>query len=612
MNVLKKKINYGKRFIILMLLVNFVVLSFCYSYALFVTKQLQENVAVLVTKGGFINITSNSLVDNSILVKANERKDIIIDLTNKTSNDLNYLLLHEKVPTGVMIYETNSDNTSIGLIKRNETLSTNITIENNTPSEVRVEFYCQVNDEMIVDKDMGYSFINNSPNYDHSGANSPDLTNVDGIPVYYDRAEEVWKKADNLNIDKDNIWYDYDNGRWANMVLVNEYNRYNYLYADNGTVIDEGDILGYFVWIPSFRYSIINSNNPTSYEKDVNVIFENGLGKQGTVICTDNLNSSSDRHIYSEICKDDVNGKIYDNLSTYSHPAFDSNSTGFWISKFQVSSTGTKVVPNAPSFKTTLDKAIEISNSYQEEDNMYGILGTNLNTHMLSNMEWGAVSILSSSLYGKSGNKMYFTENNHSFKRVYVNTNNSSYYTGCSSNYSINSKSFITSSTSSCIRYNDLSNYTHTSNGVVYPIGEVGPGASTTGTIYGVYDMAGATREMVGGIVMDEDNTLKDKYNNDYFDLYSSNTYTGTINDASNVTEIYRYKLGDGIKEHYRTFNDNGLWFSGSLKQSSKGGIITRGGDSNSGKAASIYSSDVIPIEESSAFRVAISMKEEL
>jgi len=37
MNVLKKKINYGKRFIILMLLVNFIVLSFCYSYALFVT-----------------------------------------------------------------------------------------------------------------------------------------------------------------------------------------------------------------------------------------------------------------------------------------------------------------------------------------------------------------------------------------------------------------------------------------------------------------------------------------------------------------------------------------------------------------------------------------------
>jgi len=418
MNVLKKKINYGKRFIILMLLVNFIVLSFCYSYALFVTKQLQENVAVLVTKGEFINITSNSLVNNSISLKANEKKDIIIDLYNTTSIELNYLLLHEKVPTGVLIYETNSDNTSLGLIKGRETLSTSITLENNTNSDVNIKFYCQVDEKMIVDKDMGYSFINQSLNYDHSGANRPDLTNIDGIPVYYDREEEVWKKADSLNIDKDYIWYDYDNGRWANMVLVNEYNRYNYLYADNGTIIDEGDILGYFVWIPSFRYSIINSNNLTSYERDVNVIFENGLGKLGTVICKDNLSNSSDRHIYSETCKDEVNGKIYDNLSTYSHPAFEHDSTGFWISKFQVSSTGTKVVPNAPSFKTNLDKAIEISNSYQKEDNVYGILGTNLNTHVQSNMEWGAISILSSSLYGKSGNKMYFTDDNYSFKRV--------------------------------------------------------------------------------------------------------------------------------------------------------------------------------------------------
>ena len=35
-------------------------------------------------------------------------------------NELNYLLLHEKVPTGVLIYETNSDNTSQGLIKGKE------------------------------------------------------------------------------------------------------------------------------------------------------------------------------------------------------------------------------------------------------------------------------------------------------------------------------------------------------------------------------------------------------------------------------------------------------------------------------------------------------------
>lgn len=626
MNVLKKEINISKNFLILLLIINFLIVGLYYSYAAFVTKQLQENVAVLVTTGNGIDILSTSLTNNKITVSGNSKQELDIELSNSTSITKYYNLLHKKVPTGVMIYETNSDGSSKGMIDGLGTKEVLVTILNNTNEAVTIEFYCQASNEIIIDKDMGYSFINKDKNYDHSGANSPIITDMKAIPVYYEASSDttgVWKKADieNKN-DIKNIWYDYDNGRWANIVLVSDENRSMYEKSQVGTVIEDTDILAYFVWIPSFRYKIINYNNKIVYEKDIDVIFENGSEKQGTVTCVDYLTNEGNNHLYSEKCYDEANGRIYENLSTYSHPAFNNNSKGFWISKFQSSSNGQKIIPNAPSFTTSLTKALENSRNFELIDNSYGIIstGTNLNgdgtitndtnsldTHLLTNMEWGAVTILANSLYGKSGNDMYFTDDNYSFKRIYINANDLGDYTGCSSNYSKISKSFMTSTTASCIKYNDLTNYTHISNGITYPVGPVGPGASTTGTIYGVYDMAGANQEMVASLMLDKTNTNPLSWSNDYLDIYSSNSFVGTINDSSNINNLYRYKLGDGIREHYRTFNDNGLWYSGYLKQSNTSGYLIRGGDYKSSEGASIFSSDIVSLDTVSAYRVAIS-----
>ena len=92
MNILKKNINFKRRYIILLLIINFLVLGSCYTYAIFVTKQLQENVAVLVTRSDIIEVKSNDLVDSSVLVKANETKKITVNLTNTVGNEMYYLL----------------------------------------------------------------------------------------------------------------------------------------------------------------------------------------------------------------------------------------------------------------------------------------------------------------------------------------------------------------------------------------------------------------------------------------------------------------------------------------------------------------------------------------
>ena len=78
MNVLKKKINYGKRFIILMLLVNFIVLSFCYSYALFVTKQLQDNIKQTMKNTADLEVSSVVItVKNIVSKKVKEEKNLV-------------------------------------------------------------------------------------------------------------------------------------------------------------------------------------------------------------------------------------------------------------------------------------------------------------------------------------------------------------------------------------------------------------------------------------------------------------------------------------------------------------------------------------------------------
>ena len=101
-------------------------------------------------------------------------------------------------------------------------------------------------------------------NLDTSGANKPVLAS-NMIPVYYDEANSVWKKANKDNNDKTNPWYSYNKageykGMWANAVTVKEANRQTYLNATPGTTISMDDITTMWVWIPRF-----NAVTPSNY-----------------------------------------------------------------------------------------------------------------------------------------------------------------------------------------------------------------------------------------------------------------------------------------------------------------------------------------------------------
>ena len=91
-----------------------------------------------------------------------------------------------------------------------------------------------------------------------------------------------------------------------------------------------------------------------------------------------------------------------------------------------------------------------------------------LNSHMMKNSEWGACAYLSKSIYGING-------------EIWINPN-SSCITGQAGN-SINASSTTTTNS-----------YTTTN----------GQKASTTGNVYGVYDMSGGSWEYIASYVNNE------------------------------------------------------------------------------------------------------------
>ena len=578
------KLNFKEKYLIFLVVLCFVAVGFYYSYAIFVVKQLQENVVAVKVDNNRVLLTVDGK-ETKASIKANSEVDLKINLNNTKNTKYYYLVLVKGLISGVKV---SSDDNVKDVINEIEKKELTIHVNNTTDKDIELEFMVQISTNEIFDKEIGYSYINKTPNYDHSGANKPEINNLKLLPVSYkeiNKTEGYWYRVSEDN--QNDLWYSYENGVWANAVLLSESNYNKYKNSSLDTEIELGDILGFYVWIPRFKYYVINNSSYTNYERLTNIVFEEGNNSTGTITCTDQISNSLDKHIYSEICQDNVYHHIYDNLSTYTHPAFKTKN-GFWVAKFLMGE-GEKVLPNVSILKRNITDANNLSNKY--------------NSHVLTNMEYGAVVLLSNSSYGKTGNVLYHDDDSNVFTRIYANTYEHG-VTGCSSEYNSYSKSFITSITNKCVAYNDLTNYSHISNSINYPIGYAGAGASSTGTVYGVYDLANISGELVASFVALEDGSINTELN--HYDTYSYSDYIGKVASSSNIHNLYRYKLGDGIREHFRTFSENGMWHGGMLSQNVNSGVIVRGGNGVVNHA-SVYTTSIEEENYSAPFRLVLS-----
>lgn len=390
---------------------------------------------------------------------------------------------------------------------------------------------------------------------DKSGANPPIL--ADGmIPIYYDTDELSWAKADETNLSSAYYWYDYLEQRWANVALVKEGTRSKYQLAEPGTLINSNDIIGMYVWIPCYEYYITGSYglNGTS------------LTNAGEILIhfTDKNNLPAYDKRNDSIWRNKIDTKYY-----YLAPGFlykHNVLNGLWFSKFEMSKSDQLgdtygmdngsipyVIPNVQTWQgdTIADFYYAILDNMNgtNGDLYYGLSRNDnrftIDTHAMKNEDWAAVAYLSQSMYGKYGNTAF----NGQDKVVYLNNRISkdlvTTVTGASSGGPA-SKTYAVVATSSCSTLNIPGEKCY-----AYDVPIYGTGASTTGNIYGIYDMSGGNEEYIMGSAYGN-TTCTDKFS---AGLQSGSEFTGFNGSYYQGAGCYTSGKPLPISDHITKFN---------------------------------------------------------
>ena len=335
------------------------------------------------------------------------------------------------------------------------------------------------------------------------------VTSIIGIST-----DGSWSDEEGVNtpVIKDNmelIKWDEDNKEWVPDDTNSDYDYSNQKWANAKVTIDGVD--SYFVWIPRFAYKI--NHNSANAGGTIDVKFLKGtrnIAADGTV------------------CKYADDNTLNKETDYIIHPAFTGNVnlggwrneiTGIWVGKYESSRSdaGTTSSDMGTSTKVAVRPGVTSWRNIKIGDmfNYAKEYSPDLNSHMLKNSEWGAVAYLTQSKYGRNG--MEVTINN-------------------SGNYITGSAKTNTGTTSEY----------WSKQGVL---------ASSTGNVYGIYDLSGGADEYVAAYYAGGDSNLTDNassFADGSSDEYST-AYTGT--------SIYSaYKLGDATYET-KGWNNDGDYF---------------------------------------------------
>ena len=375
--------------------------------------------------------------------------------------------------------------------------------------------------------------------------------------------------------------------------------RSTYTNASEGTEIRKDDILAFYVWIPRYKYRVWNISKQAGAEstyaynaktEGIDIVFESGNESTGTISCTYNYNvdSANGGIDLSTTTAETCTGS---NGDYYTHPAFtfgSDNVNGFWISKFEISSSDpsatdgggnvtnltVRSLPNVNSWRyNKLSNFSTVIQNMQTSSNIYGLntSRTNTDSHMLTNYEWGAVAYLTNSKYGRC--------TDGSCTEVTIN-NCDTYVTGIGAN-TVSADSSSTTCTTAANKYD----------------GTYGKLASTTGNITGVYDMSGGSYEYVMG------NISKVTTGYTFYPSGSSFSSSWYTTDTAKYLTTYAYdtvynnqkaynrgRLGDATAETLLSASSSGGWYSDSAYfPSSSSAWFARGGGYPNGSVAGVF-----------------------
>ena len=316
--------------------------------------------------------------------------------------------------------------------------------------------------------------------------------------------------------------------------------------AEVTTTVNDEEIKSYFVWIPRYAYRIIYFDSADSANE-----YRAGTLTEEQALAENKIEGYSDaRGIV------DTEGKTKEGVSVQTaisvddkyfktHPVFDGDVNyggwaeddgtpvklqGIWVAKYEASSVEgnsnneeednvttkhVKIQPGVSSWRyITIGNVFTVAKNYNQT----------LNSHLMKNSEWGAVAYLTESKYGRNGTE------------VTINNNGSTYYTGGGSG----------------ITYINNTNQ------------------SSTGNIYGIYDLSGNAYEYVAGYYGMSSNLI----NGSSFAKGTSDAYSTAYNGT---TESSNYIYGDTTYETHRWNSDGASFVDSNLPFFVRGGYLYDG-----------------------------------
>ncbi len=346
---------------------------------------------------------------------------------------------------------------------------------------------------------------------DSSGANRPDLMNGALVPVKY--IKDHWEIAD-----PEKKWYDYEKQEWANAVILKEGVSTEVgttlklpTLDEYGSVYDTtSDVIAMFVWIPRYSYTI------SSKAKGERSTCESSYTYPPQQYdCYMNPQAIDIKFVSSSIKENGVATYTSDNPSNwYTPPAFtfgEEELSGIWVGKFETGildydsdDDSIYIIPNIQSGTNgnvyTLAQMFTVSRQYNSYLSNFG------DSHAAKNSEWGVAAYLTQSKYGKYGNPNYDS----------------------SSNEVVSNGMGITGRAGG-IPWDISDNPDH---GYSYEtIG--GQAASTTGNVYGIYDMNGGKGEYVMGFVGDTNGNFYSGVDNNH----DNTGFNGPLVDGTEYTD---------------------------------------------------------------------------
>ena len=453
-------------------------------------------------------------------------------------------------------------------------------------------------------------------------ANAPKLAQG-MIPVKYNVSSGNWV----ICSEDDPEWYSYteEDKKWANVMLCD--GKYDES-TEVGTEVAEKDLGSMFVWIPRYAYKITEGYHKSSGALDVKF-----------VAGTSYAYSDSEGNI-KEAKNGNEEGVITDTGYTdyVVHPAFtDGNKynsfdngewrqeiEGIWVAKFdagikttgddtseKVSSSNTANDLYYPIFKgrkfgynyVTVSQCYDISQSLDDNGNPYG-LNSLSNSHLMKNSEWGVVAYLSISKYGysegssskeKAKNNVSIADYNNVSASPVTNPNNTGKITAITGYSATSGKAgqnvmaytgessltdAVVGTNGTSYAWNNCNSSSDEGNGTI---------SSTTGNIYGVYDMGGGLAEYIATYVNSGSTNLA-TYGGSFVNGISN--YLSTAYPYNPVTTDYKdfnsgYNgtgwneiFGDAIWETSSGTGDGKAWFGQTLEEdgSSEEPFFPRGG----------------------------------